>query len=64
MELPEVLVLAHQFLQLFLEIQPGGRPHRMQGRGLKQTTPTWPRQGSLQAQTRVGGVGVGATSPP
>lgn len=72
MELPEVLVLAHQFLQLFLEIQPGGQPHRMEGRGLRQTTPTWPRPGSFMSRPVWQGVGsllmffarLGATSPP
>lgn len=44
-ELPEVLVLAHQILQLLLKIQPVDQSHKMRGHGLRHSSPPWPRPG-------------------
>lgn len=43
MELPEVLVLAHQILQLLLKIQPMDQSHKMRHHGLRRSPPPWPR---------------------
>lgn len=45
MELPEVLVLAHQVLQLFLKIQPVDQPYMMRGHGLRHSSSPWSRPG-------------------
>lgn len=44
-ELPEVLVLAHQILHLLLKIQPVDQSHKMRGHGLRHSSPPWPRPG-------------------
>lgn len=44
-ERPEVLVLAHQILQLLLKIQPVDQSHKTRGHGLRHPSPPWPRPG-------------------
>lgn len=50
MELPEVLVLAHEILQLFFKIQPADQP-RDEGPWAETFLPTLAQARGLHAQT-------------
>lgn len=67
-EFPEVLVLAHQFLQLFLEIQSGGQPQLDEGSWV-ETPYILAQAKGLHVQSWGGGLAhtlcsSGETSPP